>query len=294
LAAAKADKTYPFLKRPFTRYKKNSKITYGAILSWSSDLIKYPIKLGGSGAWRVIDMRIMKAPLFSILALLILSASSFAQEKVQPSGSFILITNPAGATVYLNGDHSLIANTPAQLPANLAGKYQTKIVRAGYESWKGELNFIAGSPNSINISLTRKTRLKAGIRSLLLPGWGQFYSGNILRGGMVTLSAAAAAVGLYYADKKYQDKRADFDIASTAYANATSIDERIRLKTVKDATQRVAYKAETDRRTVFYIGLGIWAYNIIDAVIFFPDFGSVSPAVSAIDGGAKLSIVARF
>jgi hypothetical protein len=233
-------------------------------------------------------------PLFMIAVLISIASLASAQDQNNSSPVFLINTNPGGATVYLNGEHSLIANTPAQLPSNLSGRYRTKIIRAGYESWKGELTFVPGTSNNFNIELKRKTRLKAGLRSLLLPGWGQFYSGNTGRGSIMTLSIVLEAGGLYMADQRYQDKRADYDIASQNYANATSIEERLRLKTVKDSRQRLAYKAESNRRNIFYIGIGMWAYNFLDAVIFFPEFGSFSPTVSAIDGGAKLTLIARF
>ena len=104
-----------------------------------------------------------------------------------------------------------------------------------------------------------------------------------------------SAAGLYFSDKKYQDKRADYDVAAQLYAEATSISESVRLKAVKDAAQRVAYKAENDRRTVFYIGVGVWTLNALDAILFFPRNDVVIPTVSAsAEGGIMLSYVIGF
>jgi len=223
--------------------------------------------------------------------LILVSSLAFAQDKE----SYLLNTNPTGATVYLKGDFELVAKTPANLPSTLTGLYKAKITRPGYESWKGELTFVPGNSNNVNIELKRKTRFKAGLRSLLIPGWGQIYSGNTVRGGLITLSAAVAAGGLYWLDKDYQDKRSDYDIASEAYYNSSSsIDEKNRLKSIMDKQQRRAYNAETDRRNAFYILAGVWTYNLLDAVIFFPDGDSYYPAVSAIDGGAGLTYTFRF
>ena len=195
-------------------------------------------------------------------------------------------TNPSGATVYLKGDFEYIAKTPANLPSNLAGQYKAKITRPGYESWKGNLTFVPGNQNNFNIELKRKTRIKAGFRSLFIPGWGQIYSGNTTRGSLITLSAAFAAGGLYLLDKDYQDKRSDYDIAAEAYHNSgLSIDEKNRLKAILDKQQKRAYNAETDRRNAFYFLAGIWSYNLLDAIIFFPDNDSYFPAISSIDGG---------
>jgi hypothetical protein len=231
---------------------------------------------------------------FLIVILMFMPAGGLAQEDVSKDAGFGLISDPPGATAYLNGEYKLIVNTPARLPGSFVGKYKAKITRQGYEQWKGDLSFVPGQNNDINVKLKKKTAFKAGIRSLFLPGWGQFYSGSKTRGSFITLGAIAAAGGLYAADKRYQDRRADYDIAAQAYSDARSIDERIRLKTIKDAMQRKAYSAETDRRTIFFMGVGLWAYNVVDAVIFFPGGEAYLPAVSAIDGGVKFSFSMDF
>jgi|WetSurMetagenome_2_1015567.scaffolds.fasta_scaffold77330_2 hypothetical protein len=223
----------------------------------------------------------------TIIICLALAASVASAQNGQ---TILIQTTPSGATVYLKGDFEYIAKTPANLPSNLTGLYKAKITRPGYESWKGDLTFIPGNANNFNIELKRKTRLKAGFRSLLIPGWGQVYSGNTTRGGIITLSAAVAAGGLYFLDKEYQDKRSDYDIASQAYYNSSSsIDEKNRLKAIMNKQQRRAYNAETDRRNAFYLLAGIWSYNLLDAVVFFPNGDSYFPVVSAIDGGASLT-----
>lgn len=224
-------------------------------------------------------------------ALFLVSSESGAQQE---TGGFYLITNPAGATACLDGEYDIITNTPARLPSNLSGNYEAKISLPGYENWKGQLVFAAGMSNDIEINLSRKTPLKASLRSLFIPGWGQYYSGNSMRGGLYMMGAAISAAGLYFADKNYQDKRADFDIAAQAYAEARSAEQAILLKPVKDTAQRVAYKAEDDRRTVFYIGVGIWTLNVLDAVLFFPDNKVILPSVSASDGGVMLNYQVEF
>ena len=61
-----------------------------------------------------------------------------------------------------------------------------------------------------------------------------------------------------------------------------------------DSQQRRAYNAKTDRRNAFYLLAGIWSYNILDAVVFFPNGDSYFPVVAAIDGGASLTYTIGF
>jgi len=240
-------------------------------------------------------MRVLRFALISLTAPIILSGDSFAQQGAQSAGTYLITTDPSGATAYLKGEYDLVVNTPAVLPPNLSGWYKAEITMPGYENWKGEFNFTPGVGNNIKIKLSQKTALKAGLRSVFIPGWGQRYSGNSLRGGMYLLGTAISAAGLYLADQRYQDDRADYDIAARQYYNAGSIDEMNRLKDILDDKQRIAYKSENDRRTVFYIGAGVWTLNILDAVLFFPDNSGFIPALSiSNDGDVTLNYTMGF
>jgi hypothetical protein len=234
--------------------------------------------------------------LFTILTGIVISVTAIAQQAaVQKTDNVVLTTNPPGATAYFSGAYSLVVNTPAILPSNLSGTYKIRITRPGYESWKGELALLPGNSNNVNIDLIRKTRLKAGLRSLFIPGWGQYYGGSSIRGAVFTLSIIGAGAVLYESDKKYGDKRTAYDVAHQNYDNAASITQRELLRPILESARQTASKAETDRRRIFYLGVGIWVYNILDSVIFFPDESAFVPTISATDnGGAQVSMVVKF
>lgn len=217
-------------------------------------------------------------------------SSGLAQE---PEG-IVLTTNPAGATAYLYGQYEVVANTPARLPANITGRYKMRIVRPGYEQWKGEMTFMPGTAKAVNIDLSKKTRLKATARSLFIPGWGQHYSGSAFRGALLTTAALASGAAIYLADHQYQKKRSEYDIASAEYNNAVTFEEKQRLRAIRDARQSDAYQAETDRRTAFIVGAAVWGYNIIDAIIFFPSGDAFYPTVTSIEGGAMVGVAVKF
>ncbi len=225
-----------------------------------------------------------------VLALLIFQTSVWAQDK----DNIILTTRPAGATIYLNGEYEVVANAPARLPSSIAGRYNVKITRPGYETWKGILTFVPGSANNMTIDLSRKTRFKSCLRSIFIPGWGQIYSGQTLKGSAITGAAILSAASFYFADKRYQKKKTDFDIAMSEYRVATSAEDQIRLKVNLDSRQRSAYQAETDRRTAMGVAAAVWAYNIIDALIFFPDNELFYPSAVALNDGAMLKFTMEF
>ncbi len=230
----------------------------------------------------------------STLAIVGVLALSWSMSWAQDEGRILISTRPPGATLYLYGAHDLVANTPARLPSDLSGRYKAKITRPGYENWKGELTFVPGGLNDIDIKLSEKTRKKAALRSLFIPGWGQIYSGNSTRGSLFTIGVIVSATAVYLTDRQYQKKRSDYDIALGDYYAASSIEDRVHLKADLDEKQKTAYDAETDRRTAFAIGAALWALNVIDALVFFPEDDVFYPAVTSLGDGIAISITARF
>lgn len=235
-------------------------------------------------------MEIKKSALAFVGAMALLWSISGAQDN----GEISVSTRPSGATLYLYGAHDLVANTPARFPSDLSGRYRAKITRPGYETWKGELTFVSGSVNDIEINLSKMTRMKASLRSLFIPGWGQKYSGNSLRGSFFTMGVVVSATAVYLTDRRYQEKRSDYDIALSDYQAAASIEDRVRFKTALNKKQKEAYDAETDRRTALAIGIAIWAFNVVDALVFFPERDVFYPAVTSLGDGVALSVTARF
>ncbi len=235
-------------------------------------------------------MSIKKSALVFIGALAFLWSMSWAQDDIKISIS----TRPPGATIYLYGEHDLVANTPARLPSQLSGLYRAKITRPGYENWNGELTLVAGIANDIEINLSKVTRKKAALRSLFIPGWGQKYSGNSLRGSFFTMGVIVSATAVYLTDRHYQKKRSDYDIALSDYQAAASIEDRVRLQATLNEKQKAAYDAESDRRTALAIGIAIWAFNVIDALVFFPEKDVFYPTITSLEDGVAFSVTAKF
>ena len=228
------------------------------------------------------------------IIMIILLTLCFSSALAQDESRITITTSPPGATVYLRGELDLIANTPASLPSDVSGRYKTEITRPGYETWKGDLTFIPGSSNNIAIRLSKKTRAKAMLRSIIIPGWGQVYSGHKLRGYLITAGAIAAGAAVYHLDRRFDNKRADFDIARSNFYSATAIEDRMALKAISDEKQNKAYKAETDRNTVMAIGAAFWVYNILDALLFFPESDAYFPTVTSLGDGAALTFNIEF
>jgi len=234
-------------------------------------------------------MKLAKYLLFLGLAL-----SAGGQLMAQDAGEIVITSRPPGATVYLNGEYDLVANTPARLPIDVSGRYKARVTRPGYETWKGELTFVPGSANEIDIRLKMKTRFRAALRSSLIPGWGQIYYGNSQRGTILMSAAIISAASIIYADRIYGDRSRDYSVALANFSAASSIEDKNRLKIILDASQRDAYDAETNRNMTIAIGAAAWALNVLDALVFFPESDIFYPTVTSLGDGLSVTFSAGF
>jgi hypothetical protein len=193
----------------------------------------------------------------------------------------------------LEGDFHLTTTTPVDITQNLIGTYRVRAEKYGYEGWDSYLTMIPDQPASLRIELSPKTRLKASLRSLILPGWGQFYSDRKDWGYVFALGSLAMATGYVFAELHYDNKYDDFKDVEKRFEQATGIEEKIALKEEMDDQQKKAYDAQKLRNAVLGVGIGFWVYNVFDNIIFFPSlqigvFEKLSTDYDIKTGQAKL------
>jgi hypothetical protein len=190
-----------------------------------------------------------------------------AQERLT-----IIDSNPPGAFLTLEGEYRISATTPCRIPDNIIGNYHMKAKMPGFESWSGDIFILPNQDNSFSFKLSPKTRFKASVRSLFIPGWGQYYSGQTFRSLILGFGTIGAGVATLFADGDFRHKRDDYNQAKIDRDNPrTNNEEFTRLWGLARAKNREAYDAETRRNTLIGVTIGIWAYNIIDAALFFPE-----------------------
>jgi len=202
----------------------------------------------------------------AIAVSLVCGAESIAQNT-----GALITSNPPGAAITLDGEYKLSATTPCRLPDNVTGRFTLKATMPGYESWTGDIVIIPGQENKYSFGLSPKTRVKAALRSLFIPGWGQYYSGQTTRAYVVNIATVGFGIGTIIADYDFRQKRDDYKQAQTDLENATSYEEISRLRQFVFDKNREAYDAETTRNTFAIITAALWTYNVLDALIFFPE-----------------------
>lgn len=247
----------------------------------------------------VHKMQIILALIFGYVLLMPpFSSGQIAKNE----GGTTINSKPPGAIVYIEGDYTIVGRTPCQIPKNLVGIYKLKAFKNGYENWSSTVSLLGNQQESIMIRLSPKTHFKAGIRSLIFPGWGQTYSDRKTMGVILGLAQLGTTISTLIAHFNYQDTVDDYNRAVKTFEQKKKIyEERERYwKIVQDKDKKVddAYNL---RKRWIWISAGVWLYNLLDAIIFFPSYGKElynlnTPMMSGSiqDGRLTLSITKSF
>lgn len=200
------------------------------------------------------------------------SGDALARER----GGLVITSVPSGAVVQLRGDHTLSGVTPWRLDRGISGSYEIRATRTGYADWYGNISLSATRRDSMHIRMSRKTPLATGLRSAILPGWGQFYSGQSLKGTVFLLAELGAVTGILYSDSKREDAMSEYEDAIRTYAAASQSEEiedaYIEMLRAFDTVDRWQ---EVRKRWIYTAG-AVWLVNVLDATLLTPNEGGSS------------------
>lgn len=116
-----------------------------------------------------------------------------------------------------------------------------------------------------------KTRLGALIRSTILPGWGQLYSGKRIPSISFLGSAVALGVLASMSHSDYQASLDDFNQFYGLYHSSSDPGEKSMLKGQAQNSHAQITNASGQVNTILYALAGVWVANIIHAAIIEAD-----------------------
>jgi hypothetical protein len=209
--------------------------------------------------------------LLPLVVILLLAIPATARSQSSPVVS--ITSKPSGATVVLSGDYNVAGITPTSFSQNLLGLYRITAHHEGYETYHSTVMLSGREAVALDIKMVAKTRMRAAMRSLVFPGWGQDYVGSRTKGSLLTIGTLAAAATTGIMHLRYESRRHDYDDYNAIYHQTRSVEEREKMLAKHYALQKDAYDAERGRNIVIGVLAGIWAYNLLDAILFFPDYG---------------------
>lgn len=210
-----------------------------------------------------------------------------------------IVASPKGAIVQIDGEYGIAGSAPYTIKQGIDGFYRIRATYPGYEDYDSKFQFKPGVNHRISIRLTRKTRARAFMRSFIVPGWGQSYTGQKTKSYFIRSASLAALTYLIVREVKYQDAVDNFEKAVSNYqANQKNSELASALFKEVQSTQSTVDKRFERRRTALIIAGSVYLYNVLDAFFFFPDFDiaglnfSVKPNIQ--DSSLKFGFSARL
>lgn len=219
-------------------------------------------------------MRVYNLSLYFLIFTFIVVTHSFAQPRGEGNQTGIMIVSePSGAYVTLDGEYNFTGRTPFFIPYDLLGKYKIRAEKSGYQVGRRVNSFKPEAETVYKIDLEPRTRHKALYRSLLIPGWGHFYSMRKLPGvvyfGVVSSNFISAASN----HSKYHSLRSDYQDAFAAFSNpaGTYAEQKQAFDKLKALSREIdQYKRRRNRN--LYIAGGAWLLSVLENYIFYPNF----------------------
>jgi TolB-like protein len=127
----------------------------------------------------------------------------------------------------------------------------------------------SGNP-SVSTVVAEKNRFGAAIRSLILPGWGQLYSGKKLMGWSFLGGEAIIGALAFSSYSAYSKANSDLVSFNEQYINASDPLQiaDLRAKTLQAEADQIS---SNDQMTMMiYAAGGIWAINVVHAMLTGP------------------------
>ncbi len=228
----------------------------------------------------------------ALLATVTLAATAAAQTS-NPTGSLIVMSRPSGASFRLVGGQVITARTPIVIERGLSGRYRLQSLEPGYNRWSRTLELNGVTADSVWMTLSPKSAAAAGLRSLIVPGWGQGYSARPAASAFWLTTALLVAGGAATVQVIYQQRQDDLTAAEKALAAASNA-------TTLAAHDRAAQRfddAKNWRGIAGGVAAGVWGLNFIEAIVDFPRIraGQVGLTVVPAPGaGARAILSAGF
>jgi len=218
-------------------------------------------------------MWLKKILLFVLLVFLLQHIFFVTRMEAQDKRIVIIKSDPPGAMLYFQGENSFVGVTPFKIKPNLTGKYKISAVKSGYEKSKVEYYFKGTERGILRLRLTPKTRFKAGVRSLVFPGWGQVYSERKKSGIFLSLVQLSAGIVTLVSHRDYENAFNEYKNSINDYKeNKWDSDVRDQYWEALVLKHKKAGDAFDKRQTWLYITGGLWIYNFLDSIFFFPSF----------------------
>lgn len=219
-------------------------------------------------------------------------------ELLRSGQAQLSLSSPlAGARVTIAGSDQTYT-LPASEIVLRPGDYTVEVKAKGYSSWRQTVTLEDGDNQTIPVILRPKSRVGAGIISLIIPGGGQYYSRRSFMGTVMLLGSAAAG---YMALTEFNN----YNTVSDEHASLQQLyNQAVTSQDITTYRQQLLVKADEmtsarDKLVSMTTVLGaLWAVNVLDAYLLMPRLRSagpgLQPSLHASTTGSTLSLALRI
>lgn len=190
------------------------------------------------------------------------------QSLLSVSGS------PQTAEIYW--DDNKIGQIPLKRFKAEYGTHHLNIERAGYHPLEKDIIVQQEQMILNDINLLPKSRAFAFFSSTIIPGSGQFYAGEKSKGFLLGLLTFGGAAYSYFSYQNYLNLKNDYLNSKDKYL--ANVDSGIMDDLRNDMNSKWdGYKKARDIRNISIAATAVlWAYNIFDAIVFFPQVSKLN------------------
>ena len=197
-----------------------------------------------------------------------------------PTGTLTVLSRPPGASFQIKGAVEISGRTPLTLAPRVTGRYELRSTEPGFNTWRRGLNFDGVSPDTVWMTLRRKSLAGAGLRSAVVPGWGQFYSSHPASGSAFLGAAALAGAGFGLSWLRYQDRQDGVEEARARLNASTTAAQVSAARAALQAAVNERDGALRLRRIAQGVVGGVYAISFIETLVRFPTVSKKSVTVS--------------
>ncbi|GEM_PF-6130041 len=187
---------------------------------------------------------------------------------LEPAAGRIAFTGgPEGAEIRHRG--RTIGTVPMVWDGLKQGSYHVEVQRPGFESAVVRAYADPDSPAIVDIGLAPTRAWRAVRKSLLVPGSGQHYRGNVKRGLLLKGAWYAALAMAAVAFNDREQKCQKFNEAAWNYSSATENCDQLYLEV--ERTNRRASNANRRLNIVLAATAVLYGANLVDAAVSAPN-----------------------
>jgi len=150
------------------------------------------------------------------------------------------------------------------------GTYSISASASKHYNYYQNVDLYSDIPCKITLELGIPSRKSAELRSIFIPGWGQYFSFQPIKGAVFFMSSALSIGWQCSSYNKYNKELDRYDEYVSLYNSAMTINDLDKYRNLCNESKNLL----DDFRTQFFVATSItiatYVYNLIDIYFFFP------------------------